>query len=240
MVGAKPAAHHLKEKRQADNQGRLFEFDYFCCRAGEKCVKRLTINLSVGRLKNVENKTQHKILDAAQSLVQQRGFNAFSYRDLSGIVGIKTSSIHYYFPTKDDLAEKLIERYRTLTKAGLAEIEREASDARGCLEEYLKFFEATGAEQNAICLCGMLSSDYLTLTHETQQQVRLFYAENEEWIAKILDEGRQQEKFKFKGQGQELARLIFSSIEGALLAARMFQSESRIRLLSLEWLRILT
>ena len=52
------------------------------------------------------------ILDIAQTLAQTRGYNAFSYRDISEVIGIKTSSIHYYFPTKGDLGEALVRRYR--------------------------------------------------------------------------------------------------------------------------------
>ena len=52
-----------------------------------------------------------KILDVAESFTQTRGFNAFSYKDIQAEVGVKTSSIHYYFPTKQDLAAAMTERY---------------------------------------------------------------------------------------------------------------------------------
>ena len=48
------------------------------------------------------NDTAHKILDVAEHFTQSLGFNAFSYKDIQENVGIKTSSIHYYFPTKTD------------------------------------------------------------------------------------------------------------------------------------------
>lgn len=53
-----------------------------------------------------------QIIDLSQELFQQKGYKAFSYRDLSKLIGIKTSSIHYYFPTKDDLALALVIRYK--------------------------------------------------------------------------------------------------------------------------------
>ena len=62
------------------------------------------------------NETAHKLLDAAEFYTQTCGFNAFSYKDLQKDVGVKTSSIHYYFPTKKDLAitmiTRFVERYR--------------------------------------------------------------------------------------------------------------------------------
>ena len=56
------------------------------------------------------NATAGKILDVAEHFMQTRGFNDFSYRDIQNEVGVKTSSIHYYFPTKQDLVIHLIDR----------------------------------------------------------------------------------------------------------------------------------
>ena len=38
---------------------------------------------------------REQILDHAITLMMLRGYNGFSYRDLSELVGVKTSSIHY-------------------------------------------------------------------------------------------------------------------------------------------------
>lgn len=62
----------------------------------------------------VLNQTAAKILTVAQDLLQRKGFNGFSYRDLAAEIGIKTSSIHYHFPTKDDLALNLVRNYRQI------------------------------------------------------------------------------------------------------------------------------
>ena len=52
--------------------------------------------------------TQEKILTTAESLIQTMGYNAFSYKDIAQVVGIKTSSIHYYYPAKEDLAAVIV------------------------------------------------------------------------------------------------------------------------------------
>ena len=57
------------------------------------------------------NETAHKLLDSAERYTKSQGFNAFSYRDLQNEVGVKTSSIHYHFPTKKDLALSMTARY---------------------------------------------------------------------------------------------------------------------------------
>ncbi|WP_438876632.1 TetR/AcrR family transcriptional regulator, partial [Bacillus cereus group sp. BC7] len=54
---------------------------------------------------------REQILDHAITLMMLRGYNGFSYRDLSDLVGVKTSSIHYYFPSKDDLVLEAVSVY---------------------------------------------------------------------------------------------------------------------------------
>lgn len=47
----------------------------------------------------MEDDTAEKILDLVQTLIQTRGFNAISYRDVSEVIGIRTASFHYHFQT---------------------------------------------------------------------------------------------------------------------------------------------
>ena len=53
--------------------------------------------------------TKEKIVTEAITFIMTRGTNAFSYKDISKEIGIKTSSIHYYFPTKNDLIVAVLE-----------------------------------------------------------------------------------------------------------------------------------
>ena len=57
------------------------------------------------------NTTRELLLAHAEKLIRTRGCNGFSYRDLAEHVGVKTSSIHYYFPGKDDLLYEAVEAY---------------------------------------------------------------------------------------------------------------------------------
>src|SRR6516162_2979326 len=55
--------------------------------------------------------TASRVLDAAEALVQVRGFNGFSYNDIAAELQITKASLHYHFATKADLGEALITRY---------------------------------------------------------------------------------------------------------------------------------
>ena len=56
--------------------------------------------------------TRDQIMDRAAHLLMSRGFNGFSYRDISAHLGVKNAAIHYHFPAKKDLALALVDEYR--------------------------------------------------------------------------------------------------------------------------------
>src|SRR5260370_11493831 len=55
------------------------------------------------------------IMDAAERRMQQGGFGGFSFREIAADVGIKSSSVHYYLPTKEDLAAAVNRRWAEYT-----------------------------------------------------------------------------------------------------------------------------
>src|ERR1700732_273229 len=55
------------------------------------------------------------IMDAAERRMQLGGFGGFSFREIAADVGIKSSSVHYHFPTKEDLAAAVLWRWAAET-----------------------------------------------------------------------------------------------------------------------------
>lgn len=182
--------------------------------------------------------TATKILDTAQELAQKRGFNAFSYADISNKVGIKKASIHYHFPTKTDLGIELINRYRNVFDGKLEEIDAGTTDAFEKLEKYIGLYKNTLLDDR-MCLCGMLASDISTLPEEVQQFVEKFFDDNERWLAKVLDEGKSQKRLSFKGETDEQSQFLLSSIQGALLVSRATNSVEKFEKITNELLNTL-
>ena len=168
-----------------------------------------------------------QVLDLAQALVQLRGFNAMSYRDLADGVGVKTSSIHYYFPAKEDLGLALLKRYRAGFKGALMSIEYEVSDPKLKIERFVELFVDT-VSAGKICLGGMFASDCTTLPLAMQEEVKHFYAESEAWLADVLKQGRALGQLSFIGSPIIKAETIFSTLEGVMIAARLFKDEKRL------------
>ena len=52
--------------------------------------------------------TRTSLLDLAQDLAQRHGYNGFSYHQLARRLGLTTASIHYHFPSKEDLVSEVM------------------------------------------------------------------------------------------------------------------------------------
>ena len=170
--------------------------------------------------------TGRRALDIAERLVQTRGFNGFSYADIAEALGVTKASLHYHFPSKADLGERLIERYEAGFLDTLAGIDKAQQGAAHKLRRYAKIY-ADVLRANRMCLCGMLASDYATLPKPMRERVRHFFDENERWLARVLEEGRKTGQLAFKGAPIELARMIVASLEGAMMLARSYGEPPR-------------
>ena len=117
--------------------------------------------------------TSSRILDIAEHLVQTRGFNAFSYADIAAALNITKASLHYHFPTKAILGERLVERYQASFLAALARIDEINGDAVSKLRAYVGIYTDV-LDNGRMCLCGMLAADYATLPEAIKDRVRRF------------------------------------------------------------------
>ncbi|MGD1921607.1 MAG: TetR/AcrR family transcriptional regulator [Pleurocapsa sp.] len=182
------------------------------------------------RMESTTN-TRSQILDIAQDLIQRNGVNAMSYADISKAVGIRKASIHYYFPSKEDLVIDLLDRYNEQFYCLLDEIMASPESPKVKLNNYFGLFEETlsSGEQDKACLCGILTAELKTLSTPIVERVTKFYRHNEEYLEQILQSGLETGDFAFAGNPQTMARLIFSLMEGDLLIARADGGVARIQ-----------
>ncbi len=54
---------------------------------------------------------RHEILDAAEALFGEKGFDGTSTNDILAAVGIARGTLYYHFKSKEDIMDALIERY---------------------------------------------------------------------------------------------------------------------------------
>jgi TetR/AcrR family transcriptional regulator, transcriptional repressor for nem operon len=168
------------------------------------------------------------ILDVAERLVQTRGFNGFSYADVASELQITTAALHYHFAGKAELGEALITRYADRFSDALALIEERTDDAPARLDAYADLYLDVLREQR-MCLCGMMAAEFETLPATMKDAVVKFLNDNEHWLARILQRGSTDRSLAFSAPPYETARMIISSLEGALLVARPFHDVTRFQ-----------
>ncbi|MGO9557539.1 MAG: TetR/AcrR family transcriptional regulator [Acidimicrobiales bacterium] len=170
--------------------------------------------------------TATQILDVAERLVQTRGFNGFSYADVAAELNITKAALHYHFASKSELGAALIARYAVRFAEALAAVEASGEDAPTRLDGYAGLYLGVLRERR-MCLCGMLAAEYHTLPVPMQGAVVSFFDENEAWLTRILSQGQDEGTLQFDGSPSEIARVIVSGLEGAMLVARSFDDLSR-------------
>ncbi len=171
-----------------------------------------------GRVMTMATETKQRIMEAARLTVQDRGYGGLSFRELAKDVGIKSASIHHYFPTKGELGGALAERYTSDFARYLDALLEEGLDQAGCIKRYTDVFRNTLLNENRMCLGGIMAAEHKELPVEVRAEVVKFSEMNVRWLIKVLSLG--------KGTGpaakavQRRALAIFAAIEGAQLVAR--------------------
>jgi TetR/AcrR family transcriptional repressor of nem operon len=172
--------------------------------------------------------TQQLILATALSFVQAKGYNGFSYRDIAEKIGIKTASIHYYFPKKSDLGKSLMVDYRTRFKDALQHIDQDTDGAIKKLQKFTNLFIRTLEQENQMCLCGMLASDINTLPREIVEEIKKFITDTEKWLTHVLISGCETGCLQIDGNPEDQAKTMFAALEGAMITARTFNDKRRL------------
>ena len=162
--------------------------------------------------------TKDRIIALADQLIRTRGYNAFSYKDISDPLEIKNAAIHYHFPTKTDLGIAVIdletERFKEQTTKWSSMPE----------DKQLKhLFDTFGRKhkQGLVCLMGTLSPDYITFPESLQEKVTGMSMDFANWTAQCLESGRQKGFFQFDGEAYDRALLVLSNLLASLLMSRV-------------------
>ncbi|MEM1369728.1 MAG: TetR/AcrR family transcriptional regulator [Cyanobacteria bacterium P01_H01_bin.15] len=170
--------------------------------------------------------TAEQILDVAEDLIRERGYNAISYADISRIIGIRKASIHYHFPTKAELGRVLIQRYCDRFFQRRRQLEQIAPGPSTKLSQFIGLF-AAGLAGDKICLCNILSADCSTLPDAINQEVVNFIENNVAWLTRVLNDGSQNGDWELADAPEDDAHGLLATLQGAQLIARLAHEPER-------------
>ncbi|HET9590834.1 MAG TPA: TetR/AcrR family transcriptional regulator [Anaerolineales bacterium] len=159
-------------------------------------------------------------MDLAESLIQEKGFNGFSYAHIAAELGVKNAAVHYHFPTKEALAGAVIQRYRDRFQLWINNSRIKNLPPQEKLDWFFSIYSKTRADNGKVCLAGSLETEFNSLSAPLREQTRALTRELLTWLQATLQEGREAGVFYFGGDPASKAALILSSLQGALQMAR--------------------
>jgi TetR/AcrR family transcriptional repressor of nem operon len=165
--------------------------------------------------------TREQIMDRAAQLLMSRGFNGFSYRDISSHLGVKNAAVHYHFPAKTDLALALVDGYRQMLRSGTAEFMAYGGSALPQIEGFFAYTTKQCHLGRCICPFGAFSIDYNELPEDVRKATADFMDESIKWLTQVLEVGRAQKEFSFSGDARPKAISILAGLQGARQMARI-------------------
>jgi AcrR family transcriptional regulator len=169
---------------------------------------------------NAMSITREKIMELGEDLIRTKGYNAFSYQDISSELGIKNAAIHYYFPSKENLGTSIVRTNVQRFEEMIENMHSRGFDERQQLETFIKIYSKSYREQK-LCIVGALGSDFNTLSESTRTELKRITEIILKWLTGILTSGKEKKIFVFSDEPQKKAWLIFTCLVASLQLARI-------------------
>ena len=156
--------------------------------------------------------TATRLLDAAEARMRETGYHAVSFRDLAADLGIKSASVHYYFPKKEILGAAVVDRYRKnflqLLEDGLASL----TGPKAKLQTVAAAFRQALVESDKICLCGVMGAEAQGLPDTVRAELKRFIEQVVAMVETVHREAGADNPYAE-------ALLTVASLEGAMILA---------------------
>lgn len=171
--------------------------------------------------------TRTSLIASAEHLIRARGYSAFSYADLEKRIGIRKASIHYHFPTKEDLGVAVVETYIAELVEQLAAIEANGPTALARLTAFAELFRESRSA-GSLPLCGALAAEMTILPDRIQTLTTKYFETHLQWIEKTIAGGVSNGELPASRDARQKAYEILSLLEGASFVSWGLRSKGDI------------
>ncbi len=177
------------------------------------------------QLRNSHSDTRDRIVEAAQPLFFQHGYECTSLAQIRKLAGVNSGSLHYFFPSKEDLLAAVLEKYKAMfwlqvLEPAYQEVSDPIEQIFAILNGYRKLLRTTDFQLG--CPIGNLALE----VSNDHPKIRRLIAENfEVWrgeIEDLIDEA--SDRLPSKTKSTPLARFVIATMEGAVMLARAYRS----------------
>lgn len=168
--------------------------------------------------------TRAKIVETADRLFYEQGFEATSFADIAQATGLSRGNFYYYFKTKDEILDAVIVRRAAFTEDLLL---RWQAEGRSPAERIRRFVHILIANQTQImaygCPVGTLCSELTKLNHPARAEASGLFTLFRLWLK------RQFEEVGRTGDADALAMHLLARSQGVATLAQSFHDEAFIR-----------
>jgi len=176
----------------------------------------------MGNMESKETNKRARLLEAANKLVHQQGFNQTTLADIAKEAQVPLGNVYYYFKTKEDIGHALIE-YRTEFYRCLIASWEKSPDPK---KRILALIQEVADQRETLACSGCPIG---SLCQELHKDVGPLADKAASLLAAILSWSEQQ--FRLLGKGQESADLalhLVSVLQGASLLTHTFHQPDLI------------
>ena len=160
--------------------------------------------------------TKETIVLLGDELIRKKGYNAFSYADISKQLNVKNAAIHYHFPTKPDLAEAVVD-FHTDSFNRFTEKASSRNEADQ-IKMFLNFY-ASIQLSGKLCVIGSFAGDWNSMEEEIQHKVTEFTEHVLSWITDTLSKGKEKNLLSFSSPAKiEALKILTNMCAGTQLA----------------------
>lgn len=163
---------------------------------------------------------RRQVVDIANRLFYERGYNETSFRDIATASGIPSGNVYYYFRTKDDILRAVVE-------ARLAEIEnllcvwnKTMPTPTSRIRAFVKMFRDKGQDMMRYgCPMGSLSSELGKNQAHLMKDARTLFDLFRDWLT---------EQFAAMGvepDARQLALHVLGRIQGIVMLSHVYSDE---------------
>jgi TetR/AcrR family transcriptional repressor of nem operon len=169
----------------------------------------------------MQGETAERILDAANVLLIDRGYSAFSYADIAETVEIRKASIHHHFPTKSGLVVAVLRRHRARITEGMRSLDEQIDNPLVRIKNYFKYWEGCIERRTpSFCIGALLGAEMPSLPEEVKAEVALHFSTLTEWFERTLKAGAKARAVQLQGTVAMEAQMLIAVMHGAMLTSR--------------------
>ena len=167
--------------------------------------------------------TRRQIVEAADRLFYERGFEHTSFADIAALVGISRGNFYHHFKTKDEILDAVIDLRLRNTQAMLEKWELEGETPKERILSFIRILIVNQAKIEMFgCPVGTLSTELTKLDHQAVGRANELFVLFRVWL------GRQFELLGCASDADALAMHLLARSQGVATLASAFRDKAFI------------